>query len=161
MAHQHFISNGRFSEGAAERLVIKQRVIPESSGPARRIQDPPLNRSAKGPSQLALFHQSDYADKSRRPVCDAVQPFEQQCIVFSIRCVRSRETRRMHARFAVKSVNFKSGIVSKQILIRKAAVVLRLADRVFFESLAGFLRRRYRAGKPPQLKVRGCELELP
>ena len=49
MAHQHLVADGRFAEGAAERLVVEQRIVAESAGAARRVQDPAFHRAAKRP----------------------------------------------------------------------------------------------------------------
>jgi len=67
----------------------------------------------------------------------------------------------MHTRSASQRVDLQSGIIGEQISVDEAAIVFRLADGVFFESLAGFVRRRDRAGKLAQIKVRSGELELP
>ena len=39
VADQHFVTDGGFAEGTAKLFVEKERVIPEASGAARRVED--------------------------------------------------------------------------------------------------------------------------
>ena len=48
----------RLAEGAAEPLVIEERVVSESSGPARRIENHALDRSAVDAAHSFAFHRN-------------------------------------------------------------------------------------------------------
>jgi len=66
----------------------------------------------------------------------------------------------VHAWRAPERVDLEARIVRKEISFREAAIVFGLANGVFFERFAVFLRRGDGAGKLPQIEVRRRELKL-
>ena len=82
MADLHFLLIRGFAEGAAERLVIKQRIVAESVLAARlRSDDAAFDDAAKRLHQLAIAHQRDHAHEPRRAIRHAAHPLEQQLVV--------------------------------------------------------------------------------
>jgi hypothetical protein len=64
MAHGVFPRVIRFAEGAAEGLVVKQRIVSESVRATRSIYDAAFHGAAKSVDELATAHQSDRANES-------------------------------------------------------------------------------------------------
>ncbi len=59
---------GYFAEGAAERRIVKQRIVTKPICPARLRQQFAFHRPTKRLNQLSVPNQRDNADISRRPV---------------------------------------------------------------------------------------------
>ena len=85
---------------------------------------------------------------------------QQERIVVGIGRFRTGVARRMHAWRAAERVDFQAGIVGEKVSVDEAAVVYRLADGVLFERVAGFFRRRDRAGKLPHVEIGRGQLKL-
>jgi len=100
MADQHLVADGGFSERAAERFVIKQRVVSESARSARRIQDAAFHRPAKRANEFAILHEGDYAHESRPAVSNAGQALQQDRVVVCVCRFGTRVARRMNPRRA-------------------------------------------------------------
>ena len=81
--------DGRFAEGAAERFVVKQRIVAEAvRGRAASSRMRPSTEPRNVCTTFAVLHQRDHAHESRRAIRDAAQPLQQQRVVGRIGGVR-------------------------------------------------------------------------
>ncbi len=108
MAHFHFSFDGRFSEGAPERLIEKYRIVPESVGSFWHIRDTAFHFSAKGVQQTAGLGQRDHADESGAAIENAVHAIEQETDVLFAGGMGACKSRRINARRAAESIRRES-----------------------------------------------------
>lgn len=138
MADGEFLPIAGLTESAAERRVIKQGIVPETSLAPGRVEDAALHCAAVYPEDRLTFHQGDQADKARGAVPGAPQLLEQQAIVRLIGCLRARKPRGINARCSVQGIHFQARVVGEQQPGRMPAVVASLEDGILLEGRSVF-----------------------
>jgi len=149
MAHAHLRRGIRLAKRAAERLVIKQRIVPEPVRSARLVSNAPLYFTSKVLDELAGAHQCDYANESRRPIFNAAHLVQQPFVI---------EVRRIDSGATAQRIYFDSRIVDEQISIHVRPVIEGLQQRILLKRSACFIRRGERDRN--NFKIRRGLLEL-
>src|SRR4051794_36175631 len=110
MAYGELLLVGGFPEGAAEGLVVEERVVAEAASAARVVDNPPFDSSPIDTAHVACLDQRNGTDEAGGPVRDAAQILEQQPVVRLVGGVFARVARRVDAGRSAERVDFQAGI---------------------------------------------------
>jgi len=81
MADAHFRRRIRLAKRAAERFIVKQRIVSEPVRSARLMSDAAFHFASKCSDKLAIAYQCDHANESRRAIFDAAQLLEEPLVI--------------------------------------------------------------------------------
>src|SRR5437773_1889096 len=110
MTHSHLVFDGRLTECAAKGFVVEKRIVPEAACSARSVKNSSFHSTAKSPDQLALFGQCDRAYETSGAIRCGLQAIQQQCVVLSVRSLRTCVARRMDPWRSTQRIHFQAAV---------------------------------------------------
>src|SRR5579863_2845070 len=113
MADAHLRFGGGLAKGAAERLVIKYRIVAEAVRAARLFNHAAFDFASKCLRFIARAHQRDYADESGGAIFYAAKLVEEPGVI---------EVRGIDTGAPVECIHLDTRIVDEQISVDMRAI---------------------------------------
>ena len=144
MAHRIFHSGPKLCKALLVAHRHKERIIAESPGAMRRLQDPPFNRSLEFGKDFPRARNHHGTPETCGPIrARHIGKFGQQFPVIGP-IIRSRAgiTRRIHSRRSAQGIDFQSRVIREDKGVAELADCYRLQQRVLLKGCPGFLHFR-------------------